>query len=200
MILSDKTIKDLILSKELIIESEYGLDDILNNVACASLDIRLGNWFKFFPKDNSKILNLENGIELGEKYIEDNEYLVLQPGDFVLWATKEKVWIPENIVARVEWRSSIGRLGILIHVTAWFIDPWFGLDSPSTITLEIKNINTVPVALKVWSRVCQLALETMNEPAEIPYNKKPSAKYNWQIKPEISNIWKDPDKNSEKLK
>ena len=200
MILSDKTIKDLILSKELIIESEYGLDDILNNVACASLDIRLGNWFKFFPKDNSKILNLENGIELGEKYIEDNEYLVLQPGDFVLWATKEKVWIPENIVARVEWRSSIWRLGILIHVTAWFIDPWFGLDSPSTITLEIKNINTVPVALKVWSRVCQLALETMNEPAEIPYNKKPSAKYNWQIKPEISNIWKDPDKNSEKLK
>ncbi len=200
MILSDKTIKDLILSKELIIESEYGLDDILNNVACASLDIRLGNWFKFFPKDNSKILNLENGIELGEKYIEDNEYLVLQPGDFVLWATKEKVWIPENIVARVEWRSSIWRLGILIHVTAWFIDPWFGLDSPSTITLEIKNINTVPVALEVWSRVCQLALETMNKPAEIPYNKKPSAKYNWQIKPEISNIWKDPDKNSEKLK
>ena len=200
MILSDKTIKELILSKKLIIESEYGLDDILNNIACASLDIRLWNWFKFFPKDNSKILNLENGIELEEKHIEDNEYLVLQPGDFVLWATKEKVWIPENIVARVEWRSSIWRLGILIHVTAWFIDPWFGLDSPSTITLEIKNINTVPVALKVWSRVCQLALETMNEPAEIPYNKKPSAKYNWQIKPEISNIWKDPDKNSEKLK
>ena len=200
MILSDKTIKNLILSKKLIIESEYGLDDILNNIACASLDIRLWNWFKFFPKDNSKILNLENGIELEEKYIEDNKYLVLQPGDFVLWATKEKVWIPENIVARVEWRSSIGRLGILIHVTAWFIDPWFGLDSPSTITLEIKNINTVPVALKVWSRVCQLALETMNEPAEIPYNKKPSAKYNWQIKPEVSNIWKDPDRNSEKLK
>ena len=200
MILSDKTIKELILSKKLIIDSEYGLDDILNNIACASLDIRLWNWFKFFPKDNSKILNLENWIELKEKYIKDGEYLVLQPGDFVLWATKEKVWIPENIVARVEWRSSIWRLGILIHVTAWFIDPWFGLDTPSTITLEIKNINTVPVALKVWSRVCQLALETMNEPAEIPYNKKPSAKYNWQIKPEISNIKKDPDKNLENLK
>ncbi len=200
MILSDKTIKGLILSKELIVESEYGLDDILNNIACASLDIRLWNWFKFFPKDNSKILNLENWIELKEKHIKDGEYLVLQPGDFVLWATKEKVWIPENIVARVEWRSSIWRLGILIHVTAWFIDPWFGLDIPSTITLEIKNINTVPVALKVWSRVCQLALETMNEPAEIPYNKKPSAKYNWQIKPEISNIKKDPDKNLENLK
>ena len=200
MILSDKTIKELILSKKLIIESEYGLDDILNNIACASLDIRLGNWFKFFPKDNSKVLNLENWIELTEKYIKDWEFLVLQPWDFVLWATKEKVWIPENIVARVEWRSSIWRLGILIHVTAGFIDPWFGLNSPSTITLEIKNINTVPVALKVGSRVCQLALESMNEPAEVPYNKKPSAKYNWQIKPEISNIKKDPDKNLENLK
>ena len=200
MILSDKTIKEFILSKKLIIESEYGLDDILNNIACASLDIRLGNWFKFFPKDTSKVLNLENGVKLEEKYIEDGDYLVLQPGDFVLWATKEKVGIPEDIVARVEWRSSIWRLGILIHVTAWFIDPGFGLNSPSTITLEIKNINTVPVALKVWSRVCQLALETMNEPAEVPYNKKPSAKYNWQIKPEISNIGKDPDKNLENLK
>ena len=199
MILSDKTIKELILSKKLIIESEYGLDDILNNIACASLDIRLGNWFKFFPKDNSKVLNLENWIELTEKYIKDWEFLVLQPWDFVLGATKEKVWIPENIVARVEWRSSIWRLGILIHVTAGFIDPWFGLNSPSTITLEIKNINTVPVALKVGSRVCQLALESMNEPAEVPYNKKPSAKYNWQIKPEISKIWKDPNNNLENL-
>ena len=199
MILSDKTIKELILSKKLIIESEYGLDDILNNIACASLDIRLGNWFKFFPKDNSKVLNLENWIELTEKYIKDWGFLVLQPWDFVLGATKEKVWIPENIVARVEWRSSIWRLGILIHVTAGFIDPWFGLNSPSTITLEIKNINTVPVALKVGSRICQLALESMNEPAEVPYNKKPSAKYNWQIKPEISKIWKDPNNNLENL-
>ena len=199
MILSDKTIKKLILSKKLIIESEYGLDDILNNIACASLDIRLGNWFKLFPKDTSKVLNLEDWIELIEKYIKDWEFLVLQPWDFVLGATKEKVWIPENIVARVEWRSSIWRLGILIHVTAGFIDPWFGLNSPSTITLEIKNINTVPVALKVGSRVCQLALESMNEPAEVPYNKKTSAKYNWQIKPEISKIWKDPNNNLENL-
>ena len=198
MILSDKSIKELILSKKLIVESEYGLEDILNNIACASLDIRLWNWFKIFPKTKEKVLNIDK-IELEEKYIEDWDYLILQPGDFVLWATKEKFWIPENIVARVEWRSSIWRLGILIHVTAWFIDPWFGLNSPSTITLEIKNINTLPVALKVGSRVCQLALEKMDQPAEVPYNKKPSAKYNWQIKPEVSKINNDPEKNLEKL-
>jgi dCTP deaminase len=199
MILSDQTIKELILSKKLIVESEYGLDDILSNIACASLDIRLWNYFKFFPKNDSKILNIDN-IDLEEKYIPDWEYLVLQPGDFCLGATKERFGIPEDIVARVEWRSSIWRLWILIHVTAWFIDPWFGLNSPSTITLEIKNINTVPVALKVGSRVCQLALEKMDRPAQMPYNKKPSAKYNWQIKPEISNIYKDLNKNLDKLK
>ena len=197
MILSDKSIRELILSKKLIIESEYGLDDVLNNIACASLDIRLWNWFKIFPKDNKKVLNIEK-VELEEKYIPDGEYLILQPWDFVLWATKERFWIPEDIVARVEWRSSIWRLWILIHVTAWFIDPWFWLNKPSTITLEIKNINTVPVALKVGSRVCQLALEKMDQSAEIPYNKKPSAKYNWQIKPEESRIYNDTKTNLQK--
>jgi len=190
MILSDKTIREKIQNGEFIVESEYWLDDVLNNIACASLDLRLGNWFKFFPKDSTKVLNLDK-INLEEKFIPDDEYLILQPGEFVLWATKEKVWIPEDIVARVEGRSSIWRLGILIHVTAWFIDPGFGLSSPSTITLEIKNINTVPVALKVGSRVCQLALEMMNEPAQIPYHKKKSAKYNGQIKPEVSHIDED---------
>jgi len=197
MILSDKSIRELILSKKLIIESEYGLDDVLNNIACASLDIRLWNWFKIFPKDNKKVLNIEK-VELEEKYIPDGEYLILQPWDFVLWATKERFWIPEDIVARVEGRSSIWRLWILIHVTAWFIDPWFWLNKPSTITLEIKNINTVPVALKVGSRVCQLALEKMDQSAEIPYNKKPSAKYNWQIKPEESRIYNDTKTNLQK--
>ncbi len=188
MILSDKTIKNLIKSKKLIVESEYWINDVLNNIACASLDIRLWNYFKIFPKKTNKIINLDSKIELEEKYIKDWEYLILQPWDFCLWATKEKFWIPENIVARVEWRSSIWRLWILIHITAWFIDPWFWLNSPSTITLEIKNINTVPVALKIGSKVCQLALETMNESAEMPYNKKPSAKYNWQQKPQESKI------------
>ena len=195
MILSDKTIKELIQNKKIIVESEYWLEDILNNIACASLDIRLWNYFKVFPKTQDKVLNLEN-MQLEEKYIPDWEYLVLQPGEFVLWATKEKFGIPEDIVARVEWRSSIWRLGILIHVTAGFIDPWFGLNKPSTITLEIKNINTVPVALKVWSRICQIAFEKMDQPAETPYHKKPSAKYNWQQKPQESKINEDPISNS----
>jgi len=194
MILSDASIKELILSKKLIVESEYWIEDILKNIACASLDLRLWNYFKFFPKTNGKILGIDN-IQLEEKYLKDWEYLILQPWDFCLWTTKERFWIPEDIVARVEWRSSIWRLWILIHVTAWFIDPWFWLDSPSTITLEIKNINTLPVALKVWSRVCQLALEKMDKPAQVPYNKKTSAKYNWQIKPQESKIKIDKNTN-----
>ena len=198
MILSDKTIKELIQNKEIIVESEYWLNDILNNIACASLDIRLWNYFKIFPKTQDKILNLEN-IQLKEKYIPDWNYLILQPGEFVLGATKERFGIPEDIVARVEWRSSIWRLGVLIHITAGFIDPGFWRNNPSTITLEIKNINTIPVALKVGSRICQIAFEKMDQPAQTPYNKKPSAKYNWQQKPQESKINQDPLSNNQKI-
>ena len=197
MILSDQTIKEKILNKEIIIQSDEDINEIIKNIACASLDVRLWNYFKKFPLNNpeNKILNLDN-IQLEEIFIKDWDYLILQPWEFVLWATKERFWIPENIVARVEWRSSIGRLWILIHVTAGFIDPWFWLNNPSTITLEIKNINTIPVALKVGSRVCQIAFELMDKPAQIPYNKKPSAKYNWQIKPQESKISQDPKLNT----
>ena len=198
MILSDRTIRDFIKNWKIIVESDYGLNDILNNIACASLDIRLWNYFKPFPKLKDKVLNLET-IQLKEKYIPDWEYLILQPGEFVLGSTKERFWIPEDIVARVEWRSSIWRLGILIHVTAGFIDPGFWWDNPSTITLEIKNINTLPVALKVGSRICQIAFEKMDQPAQTPYNKKPSAKYNWQQKPQESKINQDPYINNQKI-
>ncbi len=196
MILSDKSIKDFINSGEIIIETELSKSDLFQNIACASLDLRLGNWFKKFPKNDNIFNPFENeGIKLEEIFIEDGDYIVLQPGDFLLWITKEKIWISERLVARVEWRSSIWRLGILIHSTAWFIDPGFGYHCPSTITLEIKNINTVPVALKIWHRVCQIAFHLMDNPAEIPYYSKKSAKYNWQQKPQESKISKDPTLN-----
>lgn len=200
MILSDKNIKKSIQSKKIIIESEYWIEDIINNISCASLDVRLWNNFKIFPK-SSEVLDLynKNNIKLKEKYLKDWDFIIIQPWEFLLWTTTERIWIPDNIVARVEWRSSIWRLGILVHSTAWFIDPWFWWDQPSTITLEIKNINTVPVKLKVWSRISQIAFETMSEPAENPYNKKKSAKYNWQIKAQISKLDKDPNQNNEDL-
>ena len=194
MILSDKTIKEYIKNNKIIVKSEYGIENVINNISCSSLDVRLWNNLKIFPRSN-EILDVYNwhNIKLEERDIKDWDFITLQPWDFLLWTTKERFWIPEDIVARIEWRSSIWRLWILVHATAWFIDPWFWLDNPSTITLEIKNINTVPVKLKIGLRISQIAFESMNQPAEIPYNKKKSAKYNWQIKAQISKLEKDSD-------
>jgi dCTP deaminase len=99
----------------------------------------------------------------------------------------EKIKIPEDLVARCEWRSSIWRLWIVIHSTAWFIDPWFEW----TITLEITNINNIPIALYPWMRIWQFAFETMAWKVEIPYNKRKWSKYMHQIKPEASRIVDD---------
>lgn len=200
MILADKEIKKYINNNKIIVKSEYGIDDVLNNISCASLDVRLWNNFKIFPR-SSEVLDMYNGhnIKLEEKNIKDGDFITLQPWDFVLWTTKERFWIPEDIVAKVEWRSSIWRLWILIHSTAWFIDPWFWLNEPSSITLEIKNINTVPVKLKIGSRISQIIFESMTCASEVPYNKKKSAKYNWQTKAQISKLDKDPNQNNENL-
>ncbi len=198
MILSDNSIIEYIKNGEIkVIPGENeNLDDILSNIACASFDLRLWNYFKKFPKTD-QILNLfENSHpKLEDIYIKDGEYLILQPWEFVLWITKERIWISDRLVARVEWRSSIGRMGILIHVTAWFIDPGFGWNNPSTITLEIKNINTMPVALKVGHRICQIAFELLDKPSKNPYYCKSTAKYNWQLLPQESKISEDKIKN-----
>jgi len=202
MILSDGTIKNFILNERIkVIPGEHErLEDILKNVACASFDLRLWNYFKIFPEKSLVPLDpfdedSRRQLKTEEIYVPDWWKLILKPWQFVLWATKERIWLPDDIVARVEWRSSIARLWILIHITWWFIDPWFWWHTPSTITLEIKNVNTVPVVLRPWMRICQIAFEILNAPAEVPYYKKKSAKYNGQIKPQESLIYLDSDKN-----
>jgi dCTP deaminase len=104
------------------------------------------------------------------------------------------VSLPDDIVARVEGRSSLGRLGIIIHSTAGFVDAGFS----GTITLEITNINRMPVALHPGMRVCQLAFEPMTSPALVPYSKKGTSKYQDQVFPQESRIYKDPFFNGEK--
>lgn len=205
MILSDATIKQMIINKELKVNpgNNQSLDDILENIACASLDLQLGNSFKFFPEDLTHEVILDpfnkNSIKTEAITVDDWEDIIIKPWSFLLWATKETFWLPANIVGRVEWRSSLWRLWLVIHVTAWFIDPWFGRDHQSTITLEIANLNTVPIIIRPWMRICQIAFETMDTDAELPYNLKKSAKYNGQIDPEESRLHADPTLNREKL-
>lgn len=193
MILSDGTIRRLIDEWKIkcILPEGETLDAIASHIVCASFDLRLANEIKFFPKHDNLILNpftTDSKTITEIRRYEDDEDIVIQPGEFLLGATKERFWLPADIVARVEWRSSIARLGLLIHITAGFIDPGFGWDNPSTITLEICNINAVPIIIRPNMRICQIAFETMDAPAAIPYNVKGNAKYNGQMSPQESRL------------
>lgn len=192
MILSDRDIKARILQGDIIVNSPD--NDHLPNIGASSMDLRLGRFFKIYDHTKYAVLDPmkpETFKDIARLIEVDDERVpfIVQPGEFVLGVTLEKIKISDDLVARVEGRSSLGRLGIIIHSTAGFIDAGF----EGTITLEITNINRMPVALYPGMRVCQLAFETMSSPAEVPYHKKASSKYQGQLYPEESRIAHDPE-------
>lgn len=187
MILSDRDIKKKIANGDIVVESPDGKHS--TNINASSLDLRLGKFFKIYNHSQQAVLDplQHSTFEDATKLIEiknAGEAFIIQPGEFVLGVTMEKVKIADDIVARVEGRSSLGRLGIIVHSTAGFIDAGF----EGTITLEMTNINRMPVALYPGMRICQLAFQLMSSKAEIPYSKKKSAKYQGQILPQESRI------------
>lgn len=189
MILSDSEMKKRILNWEIEISTseEY---DILQQIWPASLDFRLGNVFKYYKRDNLTLIDPRVWVEkehIETVVLDQNTPFILHPRQFVLGVTLEKIKIPNNLVARCEGRSSIGRLWIVIHSTAWYIDPGF----EGTITLEITNINEVPVALYPGMRIGQFAFQTIEGNVDIPYNLRKGSKYNGQILPEESRVSKD---------
>lgn len=192
MILSDRDIKAKIASGDIVVISPD--NDHMPNIGASSMDLRLGRYFKVYNHTKYAVLDPMQPETFKDvaKLIEIDEEttpFVVQPGEFVLGVTVETIKIPNNMVARVEGRSSLGRLGIIIHSTAGFVDAGF----EGTITLEITNINRMPVALYPGMRVCQLAFEEMSSVADVPYQMKGSSKYQGQIYPEESRIAKDPE-------
>ncbi len=189
MILSDSEIRRRIENGDIGMESLWDYD-IMTQIWPASLDFRLWNVFKIYKKARQTVIDSREWIDPGHVEtikIEEGEKFVLHPGDFVLWVTLEKIKIPYDLVARCEWRSSIGRLGVIIHSTAGFIDPGFEW----TITLEMTNINEVPVALYAGMRIGQFAFETVQWEVINTYDKRKGSKYMHQVEPEESRIVKD---------
>ncbi len=189
MILSDTKIKERLKSWDIKMES-LGWYDIDKQIWPASLDFRLGWTFKIYKKSRQTVIDSKDGVikeHVETIELKDWDKFVLHPWDFVLWVTMEKIRVPYDLVARCEWRSSIGRLGVIIHSTAWFIDPWFEW----TITLEMTNINELPVALYVWMRIWQFAFETIDWKVENTYDKRVWSKYMNQILPEESRVCSD---------
>lgn len=189
MILADSEIRRRIESGDIWVKtnSKY---DLMQQIWPASIDFRLGNSFKYYQKKNQVVIDVRKWVD--DKYVwmatlEEDERFILHPGDFILSSTLEYFKIPEDLAARCEWRSSLWRLGLVIHSTAWFIDPGFEW----TITLEMTNINEVPIAIYPGMRIWQLAFETMSGKCENPYNKRKTSKYMWQSLPEQSRISED---------
>ena len=189
MILSDFEIKKRILNWEIWITSSKDYN-ILEQIWPASLDFRLWNTFKIYKKTRQTVIDSKTWTDpehIETITLEDQEKFILHPGDFVLWVTLEKIKVPYDLVARCDWRSSIWRLWVIIHSTAGFIDPGFEW----TITLEMTNINNIPIALYAWMRIWQFAFETILWTVENTYDKRKGSKYMNQVLPEESKIIED---------
>ena len=184
-ILSDKTIKEYLNEGKIVIDP---LKDE-QQIQPSSVDMRLGDEFKVFKVIRKPYIDPKDEEDIAE-YMEsstvpEGEAFIIHPNEFALATTQEYVKVPDDLVARVEGRSSMGRLGVTMHVTAGYVDPGF----EGRITLEISNIGAMPVALYPGQRVCQLVFETMTTPAELPYgHPKRNSKYMKQLKPESSRV------------
>lgn len=184
-ILSDKTIKEYLEEGKIVIDP---LKDE-QQIQPSSVDMRLGDEFKVFKVIRKPYIDPKDEEDIAE-YMEsstvpEGEAFIIHPNEFALATTQEYVKVPDDLVARVEGRSSMGRLGVTMHVTAGYVDPGF----EGKITLEISNIGAMPVALYPGQRVCQLVFETMTTPAELPYgHPKRNSKYMNQLKPESSRV------------
>ncbi|MCW1248916.1 dCTP deaminase [Acaricomes phytoseiuli] len=133
----------------------------------SSVDVRIDKLFRLF--DNHKYAHIDPALEQPELTrlveVEPDEAFVLHPGEFVLGSTYEAVTLPEDIAARLEGKSSLGRLGLLTHSTAGFIDPGFS----GHVTLELSNMATLPIKLWPGSKIGQLCFFQLSSPAEHPY-------------------------------
>jgi dCTP deaminase len=161
-VLSDGTIRRLVDEGRVVIDPwDPGL------VQPASVDLRLGDSFRVFHNHRAAAIDLRDPpLNLTEEVVvRGDEPFVIHPGEFALGRTQEHVEIPDDIVARIEGKSSLGRLGLIVHATAGFVDPGF----KGTLTLEITNLTRVPIKLYAGLAIAQLSFMALDAPAERPY-------------------------------
>jgi dCTP deaminase len=161
-VLSDGTIRRLVAEGRVLVEP---YDDTM--VQPASIDLRLGTSFRVFHNHRITAIDLADPPRNLTEHVEvdDDESFVIHPGEFVLGRTQERVELPDDIVARIEGKSSLGRLGLIVHATAGFVDPGF----KGTLTLEITNLTRVPIILWPGKPIAQLSFMALDRPAERPY-------------------------------
>jgi dCTP deaminase len=184
VVLSDRTIRRLIEEARIGIEP---YDPAL--MQPSSLDVRVDRYFRVFRNSRYPYIDVKaEQEELTELVEVGDEAFILHPGEFVLGSTLERVTLPDDLVARLEGKSSLGRLGLLIHSTAGFIDPgWDG-----HVTLELSNVANLPITIYPGMKIGQLSFVQLSEAAEHPYGSAGiGSKYQGQKGPTPSRYWQN---------
>jgi len=185
MIFSDRSIREALRSGSIVIDPHEPA-----HVQPSSVDLRVGAAFRVFENHRYSEIDPRSPQEDMTKLIEvgDDEPFMLHPGEFVLGSTLERIKLGDDIVARLEGKSSLGRLGLLIHSTAGFIDPGF----EGRVTLELSNVATLPIAIHSGMKIGQISFCRMTTAAELPYGSPElGSKYQGQSGPTPSRSHRD---------
>ena len=185
MILSDRSLREAIADHRIVIEPfDPGC------VQPSSIDLKVGNLFRVFRNHTAGVIDVKLDLEDLTELIEipDSGVFMLHPGEFVLGSTFERVAVPDELVARIEGKSSLGRLGLLIHSTAAFIDAGFD----GHVTLELANVASLPITLYPGMKIGQISFMEMTTPADRPYGKGATgSKYQGQRGPTPSRYFEN---------
>ncbi len=156
----------------------------------SSIDVKVSNLFRVFRNHTAGIIDVKQDLEdLTEMVVVDPDgVFMLHPGEFVLGSTLERITVPDDLVARIEGKSSLGRLGLLIHSTAGFIDAGFD----GHITLELSNVASLPITIYPGMKIGQISFVQMTTPADNPYGKGArGSKYQGQRGPTPSRYFEN---------
>lgn len=191
MILSDTDIKKALNDGKIKIDPLFP-----NSLQPASVDVHLGSDFLVFKTDQHVCIDPKNPLDdmMEETIINDQKQFILHPGQFALGMTYETVSVPNDLVLQLNGKSSLGRIGLIVHATAGYVDPGNTLK----ITLEFHNLANLPVKLYYKMPIAQVAFVKLSSEAEVPYGKDGlNSKYYGAKKPQASQYYKNFVKNNE---
>jgi dCTP deaminase len=191
VILSDKDIKKALKGGKITIDPLFP-----KSVQPASVDLHLGCDFLVFRTHKDVCIDPKNPIEylMDKVFINDKKQFIIHPGEFALGMTYEIIGVADDMVGRLEGKSSIGRMGLIIHATAGYLDPGNKLK----MTLELHNVSTLPIKLYYKMPIAQMSFTPLSSRAEHPYNKKRfGSKYYGNMKPKASQYWKNFKENNQ---
>jgi dCTP deaminase len=185
VILSDRTLREQLAAGRIVLEP---FDE--NLIQPSSIDVRISHMFRVFRNHTAAVIDVKQDLTALTELVEiaPDEAFMLHPGEFVLGSTLERLAVPDDLVARIEGKSSLGRLGLLIHSTAGFIDAGFD----GHITLELANVASLPITLYPGMKIGQVSFMQMTTPADNPYGSgAKGSKYQGQRGPTPSRYFEN---------